>query len=443
LLESLDGDDRVLVFSHDDPDGYAAAGILCRYLEYRNIDYRLEFPHRFELSASELKETVRRFGDTDVVFVADKGTFSHYNDLTNIVDPVVVIDHHASDHDPKECLVYNPGEATCAGHQMHQIVSLVSDYDPDQFDDFLALLALRSDWTIQPLQGVIPEFVQPFYQTIRSRWSHLFEPINSRPTWMEINQRNRTLLINQISELYFALSGGGFQYFWNDFVPGLRDRDQTRFGYDVLIKSHEQGVKIGEIESLDRYINSLPEDENVRAIFDHYLHRWEQARKRLKNTIKLKQIGSIDVYFYAGENTMLMPMAGSVRLGILARQNDQGEAVLIMANRETGSSSRVDFHISFRSTGEAIHMGKLAEELAFRVRERCGKDHEISGGGHPPAAEMTVCSDEIEPLVPTRILMELIDEISQFVDQTESGTLTQKQQERATRLGLNQDKTVL
>ena len=437
MLETLDGGDRVLVFSHDDPDGYGAAGILCRYLENKGVDYRVEFPHRFELTRSELEITSTDFGEVDLLVVADKGTFPDYDDLTTVIDPVVVIDHHPYDDSPNECLLYNPGEATCAGYQMHQLLSLVEDYSLDPFDDFLALLALRSDWIIQPLRGVIPDSVEPFYRKIKHRWPHLLEPIESRPTWMETNQRKKTLLINQISELYFALSGGAFQYFYNDRIPALSDRDQTRFGYDVLMESIEQGLEIGEIESLEEYISAIPESGNVQAVFDEYLRDWDTAIEHLKNTIRLKKIGPVDVYFYVGENAPLMPLVGSVQLGTLVEHSEQHRAMMIMVNCKPDSRQDVHVHCSFRSSGGGTHMGKLAGELASRVVDRYGDREKNSGGGHAPAAEMTIRSEGIEPLGPIRILMDILDEMSQYAEQAKHGTLSDQDREQAVNLGLS------
>lgn len=437
LMESLGEGDRALVFSHDDPDGYGAAGILCRYLDEKDVEYQLDFPHRFGLTEGELEDALEDFGEVDAVFVTDKGTLPHYDDLTELTEPIVVVDHHPSDDYPTDCLTYNPADATCGGHQVHQLATLASDYEVDEFDDFLALLALRSDWTIQPLRDVIPEFVEPFYEKIKEQWPHLVEPIEERPTWMEIDQREKTLLINQISELYFALSGGAFQYFYNDRVPAIEDLDQTRFGYDNLMEASENGLDVGEINSLDGFISTLPESDTVQAIFDEFLHDWESAMESLEGTMQLERMGPIDFHLYVGEGTPLMPLVGSVQLGIVAERNPDGKAAMIMVNRKLEDDDDVNIHFSFRSTGGGTHMGNIAGELASRIQERYGGEEENTGGGHPPAAEMTVRSDGVEPLGPTSILLNLLDELRAFAEKADEGTINGEERETAERLGLS------
>jgi hypothetical protein len=437
LMESLSEGDRVLVFSHDDPDGYGAAGILCRYLDDKNIEYQLDFPHRFGLTGDELEEALEDFGEVDAVFITDKGTLPHYDDLTDLTDPIAVVDHHPSDDYPDECVTYNPAEATCGGHQLHQLVTLANDYEVDEFDDWLALLALRSDWIIQPLRDVIPEFVEPFYEEMKDQWPHLLEPIEERPTWMEIDQRKQTLLVNQISELFFALSGGAFQYFYNDRIPALSDRDQTQFGFEVLMESAEQGPEIGSVESFEGYLESLPETDTVQAVFDEFLGDWETAMEQMETTMQLKKMGSIDFHIYVGEETPLMPLVGSVQLGKLADRNEEGKAAIIMVNRKLEDDDDVNIHFSFRSTGGGTHMGNIAGELAERIQAEYDGEEENTGGGHPPAAEMTVRSDGIEPLGPTRILLDLLDELGELADLADRDEINGEQRETAQRLGLS------
>ncbi|MFB6357153.1 MAG: DHH family phosphoesterase [bacterium] len=436
LLQGIQPDERVLIFSHDDPDGLGAAGILHRYLERRGIECYVEFPHRFDLTPDEVRDVIDREGEFDYLFITDKGTFSQYNDLREVMKPVVVVDHHPSDDYPDECYTYNPADATCGGHQMHQIISIADPDGIDSFDDFLALLSLRSDWTIQPLRGVIPDFVKPFYEKIKQQWPDWIEPIESRPTWMEIDQRDETLLINQVSELYFALTGGGFQYFYNDRIPALENRDQTKFGYDVLMEYGGDGFDASSVGTLDEFISALPESDTVQAVFDEYLNDWKEGMERLDKTILLDEIGPVDFHLYTGEDTPLMPMVGSVKLGKLAEKNEQGKAAIIMLNWKPGQGDDVNVHVSFRSTGGGTHMGNIASELADRVVERYGDPGKNTGGGHPPAAELTLRTDGIRPLGPLRLLMSQLDELKEFAESDNRGELSEDERERAVKLGL-------
>lgn len=91
LTESLGEGDRALVFSHDDPDGYGATGILCSYFDNKGVEYQLDFPHRFDLTKPELNEVLDEFGEVDALFITDKGTLPHNDELAEIMEPVVDI----------------------------------------------------------------------------------------------------------------------------------------------------------------------------------------------------------------------------------------------------------------------------------------------------------------------------------------------------------------
>ncbi|MGM0381014.1 MAG: DHH family phosphoesterase, partial [bacterium] len=323
------GNQNFLIYTHDDPDGVVAGAILARYLERTGKDFTLEMPHTFELETGRVKKRLEEEASKyDALVIMDKGTLAQYDELTELIDPVIVIDHHYTAGEPEDCLLYNPDGACSSGLQAHMIVSLIDE--TDDYDDFLALVALRSDWTIRPLKDQIPEFVQPFYEQAKQNFEHLLEPLKSRPTWMEIDQREETLLLNQISELTFAVSGGGFSYFYGDRDEELAEIDASYLCYEDLLEMGETQVDLSSIQSLEDMIELFPHADLVGRIFEYFKEDWDFSLELFESAMFFGEMGPCDVYLFTGEDTPLMPMVGSVKLGKISRANNDKPTVMVM-----------------------------------------------------------------------------------------------------------------
>src|SRR3989339_1154083 len=84
---------KVLIYSHDDPDGLTSAGILTSLLSRLGASYDLELPATYELDPAQLKNDIKKDA-YDAVFLLDKGTMGYYNSYSKIIPNMFVIDHH-------------------------------------------------------------------------------------------------------------------------------------------------------------------------------------------------------------------------------------------------------------------------------------------------------------------------------------------------------------
>jgi len=434
IAEVLSSDEKknILVYSHDDPDGVAAAAILVRYLERAGHDYQVELPHTFELETDRVKGLLKEKGDQyDAIFIMDKGTLTQYDELTEVIEPVVVIDHHYTAGEPEDCLLYNPDGACCTGLQSHMLVNLVDE--TSDLDDFLALVALRSDWTIMPLKGIIPDFVEPFYEEVKDEWQNLLKPIKSRPTWMEIDQREETLLLNQISELYFAVSGGGFQYFYGDRDEELAQLDATELCFDEMLALDGSESALKGLSTLEDMIALSDRSDLVERIFDYFKSDWEWSLELFESAFHYGQLGPVDLYLFTGEDTPLMPMVGSVKLGKISRQHDDKPTVMVMANNDSEGGG----HFSFRAVGDKIHLGRIADILSNQLAEEYNAPDMITGGGHALAAEVKIFLEDIEMAIPVTRLIEHLNKLYELAQAVEAGELDEAELEEAIELGLS------
>jgi len=420
-----------LVYSHDDPDGVAAAAILTRYLERSGRDYELELPHTFELETERVKKRLEEEADKyDALIIMDKGTLGKYDELAGLIEPVMVIDHHWTTGIPEDCLLYNPEGFCCTGLQAHLIVELIDQ--TDSYDDFLALIALRSDWTIRPLKDMIPEFVEPFFEEVKRDWENLLEPIKSRPTWMEIDQREYTLLLNQIAELTFAVSGGGFSYFYGDRDDELAELDATWLCYEDLMEMGRSDADFTSVSNLQEAIDLFPHNQLVERIFDYFCEDWNASLQLFESAMFFGEFGPADLFLFSGEDTPLMPIVGCVTLGEISRGNDDKPTVMVMANHESDGSG----HFSFRGTSDKIHLGKIADSVSNSLAEEFNCPDEITGGGHVLAAEVKIFRTDIEPAIPFHRLVTHLKEMYELARKNETEGLSKEEKEKAIELGL-------
>ncbi len=433
IVEILDSDEKknFLIYTHDDPDGVVAGAILARYLDRAGHNYQVELPHTFELETDRVKKKLAEKGDEyDALFILDKGTLKQYDELTEEIEPVIVVDHHYTAGVPEDCILYNPEGSCCSGLQSHMLVELVDE--TDAYDDFLALNALRSDWMLMPLKDMVPDFVEPFYNSVKSDWENLLTPFEGRPTWMEIEQREKTLLLNQIAELYFAISGGGFQYFYGDRDEELAKIDATRLCFDEMVNMADKTQQLQEIERLDEIFELFNESELVEKIFNYFLNDWDYTMELFESATFYGELGETDLYLFTGEDTRLMPMVGSVKLGNISREHGGKSTVMVMANNKTDGG----LHFSFRGTDDKIHLGKVADVLSNQLADEYNAPDEITGGGHVLAAEVKVFRDDIEPAIPFYRLNEHLNKLYVYARGAAEGKLSEEETETAIELGL-------
>ncbi|MEA3506985.1 MAG: hypothetical protein U9R36_05810 [Elusimicrobiota bacterium] len=377
--------DKVLLFTHDDPDGLTAGAILKKLVEDIGGEVTVKLPPTYELDESLLDSELEK-GDYDAVIVSDKGTMGYYDDYVGKVDKFIVIDHHPPIGEVNKCLLINPNVGAyygCSASYMAHMLSTYLGYG-SKYDDYLALVGLKGDWAVKPAIDDISDYVKDFYsERVVGTFDNLIEKIKARPTMFEFMQRDVTTLINQISELYFALGGGGFQYFYNDRDSELAELDHARFSFDIMERQRDN-FNYQNWESLDDFIDDTSDPDKVRKIFEYFKGDWENTMKLFSGrTDLIETFGQTDIYKFEGENVLLMPMAGSIYNIDLSEKSGDKEVLFIMVNVEPSGG----VHFSIRATSPNIHAGKICSNLAARLVEKFAHKDEITGGGHPFAAE--------------------------------------------------------
>ncbi len=382
-FKELDGK-KVLIFTHDDPDGISTGCILKHLVESMGGITKIKLPASYELSETELMEELEN-DNYSMVIVADKGTIGYYDDYVDKVDKFVVIDHHPPIGEIKKCNLINPnisGYNFCStSYLAHMLVTYLGR--GNKYDDFLALIGLKGDWAVEPATDIVSEYVKDFYsERIETGFGGYIEKIVSRPTMFEVNQKEKTTLINQITELYFALGGGGFQYFYNARDEKLRTINQAEFSFNVMAESYND-LDFDKIKNIEDYISSTADPEMIKLIYGYFFEDWDKAMQSFSSATPLTVFDDTVIYLFTGYSIPLMPMAGSVYLSELKRDSSGKEVLFIMINKEkTG-----EIHCSIRGTADKINAGKVCNNLAKRLVSIYGNGEQITGGGHYRAAE--------------------------------------------------------
>jgi hypothetical protein len=383
LIKSLKGK-KVLCYSHDDPDGLTSAVIFTRLLKKLQIDYELKIPTTMELEEDRLKKDLKE-DNYEAVFVLDKATMGYYDKYVEYIKNFVVIDHHPlQGENLRSIFVVNPQihgdyKSCSTSFLVHMIAENFES--TEDYDDFLALVGLKGDWAVEPATDIVSDYVSEFYkERVSGKFNNLVKKIRSQPTMFEVKQIENTTLLNQITELYFALGGGGFQYFYNDRDERLRDINQPEFSFEIMEKEYNN---FNLWKSLDDFINATSNPEIVNLLYGYFLRDWENTIKGFSSTALLTTFGNIDTYLFLGYKVSLMPMTGSVYLSELKKESAGKEVLFIMINRELNDG----IHFSIRATSAQVHAGKICGNLAKRLVAEYNHNDQITGGGHPFAAE--------------------------------------------------------
>lgn len=375
LLKDIKGK-KCLVYLHDDPDGITAGALIFRLLKKLGAEITYKIPETMELEKTRLEDDLR-LTTYDLLFIIDKATMGYYNEYSDLVKDVVIIDHHPLIGVlPEKCVVFNPSVSNytfCSAAILCNMISEALNLR-NTLDDFLTLIGLKSDWAIEPATDIIAPFVKPFYDDVIKKFPELVKKISSRSTMFEVNQREKTTVLNQIAEFYFALSGGGFQYFYNDKIPELKNKKQVEFAFETLLN-----LKADDYKSLDDFMGQMSNKNLAEKIYQCFLDDWNKSKNMFDNVVLLDKIDGVSIYLFVGNNVALLPMVGSVKLYELGNP-----AVLIMLNW-LGDENGV--HISFRANTDKIHSGNIASKLTEKLVAKFGFKGIISGGGHPRAAE--------------------------------------------------------
>ena len=435
VIEKPEG--KAVIFSHDDPDGITSGLIFKRLLTKKGWDVVDYYPEGFLLQPEQFEAALKENPEAKAVFMLDKGTLPPYNEFGKKL-PVYIVDHHPSPQAPEECTYFNPSlpaytwcsTSICA----HGIATLAGTRD--EFDDFLCLVGLKGDWAIEPVIGLLSDFVTPFLVKYGMQFKNLLKMVQERPTQFDAEQRDHTSLLSRVTEFIHGTGGGGFSYFYHDRDESLKNVDHAKCIATAVEALEDKVEQIKSISRLDDFVALLPEPQKASLvkIFNFFLEDWDKANKTLDTSVKALQIEDTAIYLFVGGKVPLLPMIGSIKLFEMKQAAQDKLAQIIMVS----SVSKDYTHVSVRGSGDHVHSGKICGELQDSMQAMYSdyKD-KISGGGHPKAAECTVKTENVPFIKVLTRVTEVLNEMKDLHDKAQAGNLTEEQAARADKLGLD------
>jgi hypothetical protein len=427
---------KALVVSHDDPDGITSGLIFKRLLQKKGWTVEARFPVEFRLTDAQFDSLLAEHPDAKALFLCDKGTLAPYDAFAKRL-PTYVIDHHPTPEAPKNVTTFNPSLKAytwCSTSILaHGIATLAGTREP--FDDFLCLVGLKGDWAIEPVKGILADFAKPFFVEYGKPFKNLLTICRERPTQFDPEQRSVTCLLSRITEFVHGTGGGGFQYFYHDRDPELKNVDHAGCIAQALEGVAAQAGALNGLTSLDGFVNLLPEPNRhlLQKIFAYFLEDWDRADRLLDSTTRAARFGETSVYLFTGGKVPLLPMIGSIKLFDLKQKAGDPIGQIIMVS----SVSPEYTHVSVRGTGDRVHSGKFCGRLQDVLQARFPAVKErISGGGHPKAAECTIRTDQVSYLEVLEQVVKHLREMDDFTRQIGAGKAPADQVKRAQELGL-------
>lgn len=386
-LETLRGarGRTVLLYSHDDPDGLTSALLLERLLAAQGAAKVITLlPPTFELEESRVAADAKQY-HPDLVVISDKGTMGYYDHLLASVPRVLVIDHHFKQGVPEKAVCYNPGAWCCSAFLVHNLATALGVRDEGM--DFLALIGLKGDWAVEPATGTVSPYIRAFYDEIAPAWERWLRPVAGECTWFDVNQRERTTLLSQSTELFCALCGNGFQYFYNDREPALKDVDQVALTKRALAAAAKDVARLRTLSTRGEVLEALAEAPTAARLWAWYQADWKRVAHLLDAVIPVVKCGGTQLFLFIGNNIPLLPMIGSVKLYELTKSKGTTGA-LMMGNALANGTT----HFSLRGNSDEVHLGKICDQVVRRLLARYGQEHKdfITGGGHALAAELKI-----------------------------------------------------
>lgn len=430
---------RVLIFSHHDLDGIASAFILKRVLErIKGAETVVRMPQHFKLWEETLVDELKRSGPFDMLVISDKGTFASYDRLLKHINPVIIIDHHQLDGEPKECLLFNPTVqnteyASSSALLCHMMAFKLGSVD--EYDDFAALIGCRGDFAFDPVEKTALEFTKPFLERVRLRFPNLLEVRSGRPTMYDIVDRMRTSLINQIGEV---LQAGTIAHFYRETLK-INVDSGPRLVLEFLLELAGRRANLREVRSVREFLGTESKGMVLGAVFEQYKEDWNLLESRAENAVYLGEIRGVGIYLIFAREAKAMekapfpailPFVASTKLESLKRKGGHPHAaVIVFCPKERG------VHISMRGGGGIINCGKICFEIARRLQNRYPEYSGIGGGGHARAAELL--ADKPVPMYAVmHELLFAIEEMMDLASALDRGEITQEKQKLAEAFGL-------
>jgi len=382
---------KTLIISHDDPDGLTSGLILKESAQKIGAsEVSVEFPSTFVLEAGQAEEFAKKY-NPDIVFVSDKGTFELYDKYLETFPELVVVDHHFTDSIPKKAVYFNPSLEKQPYCSASYITNMIAEAvgARSEYTDLLALIGMKGDFVVEPATGVVSDYVTEYYAEVQAEFPFLFSTIKD-VTMFDVEQQEKTAVLSKFSEIIHATCGGGFQYFYNARSEETKDLFPPAFVASSLENIKTTIDKFKKATDVEQLIDCMGEPRKIRLLYGFFKEDWNKVMNLLDTLVNVVQFGKTNVYMFTGDHIPLLPMIGSIKIfDIIKRDKAENGVIISVNNTDEG------VHFSFRQTGMDIHLGKIANNLSIRIKKDYGDSINVSGGGHPKAAECKVMTKEV------------------------------------------------
>lgn len=415
---------KVLIISHDDPDGVTSANILGEVLDKVGAkEIYTEFPGTFVLEDSQAVSFNEKYSP-DTVIITDKGTFKFYDNFLKYFKEFVIIDHHFTDSFPEKTTFFNPaseGQPFCSASYINNMIAQEIGAR-SEFTDLMTLIGMKGDFVIEPITNIVSDYVKEFYAEVTKQFPNLFEALDD-VTMFDVEQQKKTALLNKFTEAIHADTGGAFQYFYNGLSPKTKDIFPPAFTADALKSLKDKIPCIKSRTNVNSLIDCMTGAEELKLMYKFFKEDWNRVKHFLDTSVYLGSFGDTALYTFTSDHLPLLPMIISLKIFELIKRDSHKKGILISINKTDEG-----VHFSLRGTGDSVHCGKIGNNLALNIKKSYGSDKNVTGGGHPKAAECKIMTDEVSYVQALSVFAELIKEMTTAAENKEKSV--------ADRLGL-------
>jgi len=372
----------MVALCHNDLDGLAAGLILKRFLALVFNKTVYTFHSYFGIADNDI-ECLKRKKPIDVLWVIDKGTAEQFHKLSEYAERIIIIDHHKPEGPlSSSMLVYNPmtlGSKTSppASFLLYKLVSSVGFHNVCV--DFLALVGSRADDAFDPVTNHVQTGMSRFYTESKEKYQPLFKLRAEKPTRFDLERRDCTTLLNQITEVLNCAT------YARDYIENLKVSG-SEFLSNLLSQYCRNLEKSPEILQQDTFnLNSFMEltgdYHTVESVYCHCTASFEKTQQVVKDMKLVKKKNGLSVFLLCGQLPKTAPAVGKIELYEQRAKDTIESGILVLVNEKQRG-----FTLSTRSVNTSMDLGNFMEKLVRYLKMRFHVDSGIEGGGQAEAA---------------------------------------------------------
>lgn len=357
---------RMVALCHNDLDGLTASVILKIFLSsvFNKSVYIIH--SYFGIAKNDIR-CLEKKKPLDLLWIVDKGTIEQYHELSKYSEKIVIVDHHKPEGtSSRSLLVYNPltlGSKISppSSFLLNRLASCMGFQNTST--DFLTLVGSRSDNAFDPVTDRVHPSMSEFYEEAKKRYCPLFKLKFEKPTRFDLERRDCTTLLNQITEVLNCAT------YARDYVEKLKTSG-SEFAYRLLssfCKNLGGSPKILEQETfdLDSFMKLTDRYSTINSLYGRCRASFEKTLQVIKNMKLVKRKDALNVYFLCGALPKTSPAVGKIELHDLKAKGVIESGILVLVNQK-----RRGFTLSTRSVNGDLDLGDFMERLVGYLKTK-------------------------------------------------------------------------